>query len=174
VSNGRLQMHCRFDDFGDDMLKPGVTCLLAGVLAPPALAAPARAPAPEARQRLLVLTDIEADPDDTQSLVRLLLYANDIDIEGIVATTSVHMKNAVHPDSVRAVIARYGRVQANLARHDPAYPPARRLLDKVSQGLPVYGMAGVGDGRSRATGRSAPPIRTWRMAWRATRPASSA
>ena len=86
------------------MRRLAMTCLLAGVLAAPALAAPA--PAPEARQRLLVLTDIEADPDDTQSLVRLLLYANDIDIEGIVATTSVHMKNAVHPDSVRAVIAR--------------------------------------------------------------------
>ena len=41
------------------------------------------------RQRMMVLTDIEADPDDTQSLVRLLLYANSMDIEAIVATTSV-------------------------------------------------------------------------------------
>jgi len=37
----------------------------------------------EPKQRLIVLSDIEADPDDSQSLVRLLLYANQIDIEGI-------------------------------------------------------------------------------------------
>ena len=33
-----------------------------------------------ARHRLIVLTDIGADPDDTQSLVRLLLYGNEIDV----------------------------------------------------------------------------------------------
>ena len=32
------------------------------------------------KNRVIVLTDIEADPDDTQSLVRLLLYSNEIDI----------------------------------------------------------------------------------------------
>jgi len=45
---------------------------------------------PDAKSRLLVLTDIEADPDDTQSLVHLLLQADVIDIEGLVATTSTH------------------------------------------------------------------------------------
>ncbi len=122
-----------------------LTCLLASALT--AQAAPVRSPATDARQRLVVLTDVEADPDDTQSLVRLMLYANEIDIEGIVATTSVHMKTSIHPESVRSVIERYGRVQPNLAKHDPAYPSARRLLATVSQGLPVYGMAGVGDNR---------------------------
>ena len=43
--------------------------------------------------RVVVLTDIEADPDDAQSLVRLLLYANQWDIEGLIATTSIHQKN---------------------------------------------------------------------------------
>ena len=31
------------------------------------------------KNRVIILTDIEADPDDTQSLVRLLLYSNEID-----------------------------------------------------------------------------------------------
>ena len=35
------------------------------------------------------MPDIEADPDDTQSMVRLLLYSNEIDIRGLIATTSV-------------------------------------------------------------------------------------
>ena len=40
------------------------------------------------KQRLVVLTDILNEPDDEQSLVRLLMYATDVDIEGLVATTS--------------------------------------------------------------------------------------
>ena len=34
--------------------------------------------------RLLVLTDIGGDPDDEQTLIRLLLYANCFDIEGLI------------------------------------------------------------------------------------------
>lgn len=100
------------------------------------------------RQRLIVLTDIEADPDDTQSLVRLLLYANEIDLEGLVATTSTHMRGAVHPDSIRAVISAYGKVQPNLRKHDRAYPTEAALLSLVSAGLPVYGVGAVGTGRA--------------------------
>ena len=37
------------------------------------------------RLRLIVETDAGGDPDDEQSLVRLLLYANEWDIEGIIA-----------------------------------------------------------------------------------------
>lgn len=99
------------------------------------------------RHRVLVLTDIEADPDDTQSLVRLLLYSNVIDIEGLVATTSVHMKDRVNPDSIRKVIRAYGEVQPNLLLHESGFPPAEQLLDLVTQGRPEYGMSGVGDGK---------------------------
>ncbi|MBB3222646.1 DUF1593 domain-containing protein [Pseudoduganella umbonata] len=122
----------------------GATCASAGTAA----AEPARHGASqESRQRLFVLTDIEADPDDAQSLVRLLLYANQFDIEGLVATTSVHLKDSVHPESIRTLIQRYGQVQPNLLKHEPGYPAAARLLSRVSQALPVYGMAGVGDGK---------------------------
>src|SRR4051812_28998784 len=41
-----------------------------------------------ARSRLLVLTDIANEPDDQMSLVRLLVYSNQIEIEGLVASTS--------------------------------------------------------------------------------------
>lgn len=51
----------------------------------------------EQRHRVIVLTDIEADPDDSQTLVRLLLYSNVIDIEGIIATTSTHQRDRVAP-----------------------------------------------------------------------------
>lgn len=105
---------------------------------------------PADKQRLVVLTDIEADPDDTQSLIRLLLYANQIDIEAIVATTSVHQKVLVAPASVHSVLAAYGKVQPNLLKHEPGFPTAQALAGRVTQGLPLYGMAGVGDGKDSA------------------------
>src|SRR4030042_51648 len=99
------------------------------------------------KQRLIVLTDIEADPDDSQTLVRLLLYSNQIDIEGLIATTSVHQKNRVAPETIRKIITGYGKVQLNLLKHEPGYPSAPDLLSLVKQGLPVYGMEGVGKGK---------------------------
>ena len=101
--------------------------------------------APSPRQRMVVLTDIEADPDDTQSLVRLLLYANSIDIQAIVATTSVHQKTRIAPESIRKVIDAYGRIQPNLTQHEKGFPTAQSLNARVTEGLPLYGMTGVGD-----------------------------
>jgi len=121
-------------------------CLLS-LTAGTAKSSTASAPAAAVKSRLIVLTDIEADPDDTQSLVRLLLYANDIDLEGLVATTSVHQRARVAPESIRRVIGEYARVRDNLALHDPAYPTAAALEALVSTGQPVYGMAGIGPGR---------------------------
>jgi hypothetical protein len=97
--------------------------------------------------RLVVLTDIEADPDDTQSLVRLLLYSNEIDIQALVATTSTWKRSNIAPKSIHAVIAAYGKVHDNLLLHDPKYPTAAALDELVTSGQPGYGMGDVGDGK---------------------------
>jgi hypothetical protein len=99
------------------------------------------------KHRVIVLTDIEADPDDTESMVRLLLYSNEIDIEGLIATTSVWKKTSVAPKSITRVIAAYGKVQPNLLRHRTGFPEPDVLRAKVKQGLPQYGMLGVGEGK---------------------------
>lgn len=99
------------------------------------------------KNRVIILTDIENEPDDTQSMVRLLLYSNNIDIKGIVATTSVHLKSQVHPESIRKIIRAYGKIQPNLVKHEDGFPDMETLLAKVKQGIPVYGMGGVGDGK---------------------------
>ena len=101
----------------------------------------------EPKHRLIVLSDIEADPDDAQSLVRLLLYANQIDIEGLVATTSTHQKSRIAPESMHAIIDAYGRVQPNLLKHEPGFPKAAALKAVVRPGSPRYGMQGVGEGK---------------------------
>jgi len=112
----------------------------------PMAASAASLRAPAAASRVIVLTDIEADPDDTQSLVRLLLYSNELDIQGLVATTSTHKRGSVAPESIRAIIEAYSRVQSNLVLHDPRYPKASELLASVTEGRAAYGMAGVGSG----------------------------
>jgi hypothetical protein len=98
------------------------------------------------KNRVIILTDIEADPDDTQSLVRLFLYANEIDIKGIVATTSCWLQDSISPESIEKVIHAYGKIQPNLLNHEMAYPTMETLLALIKKGLPKYGMTGVGDG----------------------------
>lgn len=97
--------------------------------------------------RLIVLTDIEADPDDTQSMVRLLLYSNEVDIQGLIATTSTWKRTSVAPESIRAVIRAYAKVHKNLLLHAPNYPQPETLEATVKQGRAEYGMSGVGAGK---------------------------
>jgi len=65
----------------------------------------------------------------------------------LVATTSVHLKTRVAPESIRAVINAYSKVHGNLLRHDPNYPTAEYLQSLVKKGRPEYGMGGVGAGK---------------------------
>ena len=99
------------------------------------------------KHRMIVLTDIEADPDDTQTMIHLLLYSNLIDIKGLIATTSCWQKARVAPESIKKVIQAYGKVQLNLNKHEAGFPEAEALLMLVKQGLPKYGMLGVGEGK---------------------------
>jgi hypothetical protein len=94
--------------------------------------------------RVLILTDIEADPDDSQSMIRFLTYSNQWDIEGLIATTSIHQKTRVAPETIHEILNIYKKVQPNLLKHEPGYPSYEYLNQKVKKGLPVYGMEGVG------------------------------
>jgi len=96
------------------------------------------------KNRVIILTDIEADPDDTQSLIRLLLYSNEIEIRGLIATTSCWHKTMANPESIKKIVQAYEKVQPNLVKHDIDYPKAETLFPMIKQGLPVYGMLGVG------------------------------
>ncbi len=102
---------------------------------------------PIQKNRVIILTDIEADVDDTQSLIRLLLYSNQIDIQGIVATTSCWLDNRIEPESIKKIIRAYDKVQPNLLKHEAGFPQSAELMALVKNGLPLYGMLGVGDGK---------------------------
>jgi hypothetical protein len=96
------------------------------------------------KPRVVVMTDIANEPDDQMSMVRLLVYSNELDIEGLVATTSTWMRNRVRPDVIHKVIDAYEQVSGTLSRHAPGFPTASALRAIVSSGQPSYGMAAVG------------------------------
>src|SRR3712207_3799812 len=97
--------------------------------------------------RVLILTDIENEPDDTQSMVRFLTYANQWDVEGLIATTSVHQKDKVAPEKIKEVVEAYGKVRDNLLQHEPGYPKTEFLLSIIQPGYPMFGMQAVGEGK---------------------------
>lgn len=99
------------------------------------------------KPRVFVLTDIENEPDDAMSMVRFLTYANHFDIEGLIATTSIHQQKRVAPERIRRIVEAYGKVRDNLEKHERGFPEAELLLDRIGEGLPVYGMDGVGEGK---------------------------
>src|SRR5262245_58724857 len=76
------------------------------------------------KPRVIVLTDMGNEPDDQMSFVRLLLYSNELDLEGLIATTSTWQKNKVQPETMRKLIAAYSEVRSNLLKHAPGWPEA--------------------------------------------------
>ncbi len=120
-----------------------------------ALGAAAADPAPSAppKTKVIILTDVLNEPDDTQSLIRALLYSNEIEIKGLVATTSAWQRSAVHPEEIRRLIAAYGQVLPNLRVHASGYPDAEKLLATVRAGSASYGLSGVGEGKDTEASR---------------------
>lgn len=119
------------------------------VLLPITWAFPIRAEEPERSEtpRVLVLTDIGNEPDDAQSMVRFLVSANEFDVEGLVATTSTHLKDRVNPQMIVERVEAYGKVRDNLMTHADGYPTEEYLRERIKQGRPEYGMGGVGEGK---------------------------
>ncbi len=102
---------------------------------------------------VFVLTDISNEPDDEQSMVRFLVYANEYDIEGLVATTSTWLRQNTGVDLIHRQLDAYAQVRPNLLKHAPGFPPAGALRAVTAVGQPAYGLAAVGEGKSTAGSR---------------------
>ena len=107
-------------------------------------------PAGASRPRLLVLTDIGGDPDDQQSMIRLMMYANEFQIEGLVATASGtrgELKEAVvRPDLILQIIDAYNQVLPNLKQHANNWPEADQLRAFVKSGNRFRERSHIGKG----------------------------
>jgi len=96
------------------------------------------------RPRVIVISDIGNEPDDQMSFVRLLLYSNEFDIEGLIAATSTWQRTATHPETMHALIQAYRQVRPNLLLHATGWPAADDLDGLVFTGQQGYGLAAIG------------------------------
>lgn len=104
----------------------------------------------QAKPRVFVLSDIGNEPDDQMSLTRFLLYSNEMNVEGLVATTSTWQREKVHTDMIDLVVGHYAEVQPNLLKHAAGFPTSAQLKSVVAPGLASYGMAATGEGKNTA------------------------
>lgn len=100
--------------------------------------------------RVIVLTDITNEPDDEQSMVRLLSYSNELDIEALIATTSCWLRDRTAPEKIVERIEAFRAVRPNLLKHASGWPTADKLLALVRTGVPKFGMGGVGERQGSA------------------------
>ncbi|KAL4782334.1 hypothetical protein BJX76DRAFT_359043 [Aspergillus varians] len=94
------------------------------------------------KHRVFILSDISNEPDDAESLVRLLVYGNEFDIQGLVACTSTWMQNNVHPEDMHRIVQGYAKVVDNLNSHvhlDNQYPSSEYLQSIIKAGPACYG-----------------------------------
>ncbi len=92
------------------------------------------------RPRVVILTDISNEPDDQQSLVRFLSYANEFQIEGLIATTSCWRKTNPDTPAIMEVLNAYEAVHGNLSMHAEGFPPADSLRSVTMTGVDGFGM----------------------------------
>src|SRR5688572_16853170 len=100
------------------------------------------------RPRLAVLTDIGGDPDDQQSLIRLMVYVNEFDLELLIASaagTRGELKESItRPDLIRQIVDAYGMVLPNLKRHASGWPEHAELVARIRSGNAQRGRAHIG------------------------------
>lgn len=115
------------------------TAIMPALFVGVALPVAAQTPTNE-RLRLIVETDAGGDPDDEQSLVRFLLYANEWDVEGIIANRPVTLRpeNRNRRESgleiVREFVDAYAAVYPRLAQHDDRFPKPTVLRERTVPG----------------------------------------
>ena len=120
------------------------------------------------RPRVLVSTDIGGtDPDDFQSMVHLLVYADRFDIEGLVSSPY----GPGRKEDILRVIDLYERDYSNLRTYSRQYPPpgALRAVTKQgareSAGLTGFGVATEGSRWIVECARRPDPRPLWVLVW---------
>jgi hypothetical protein len=124
------------------------------------------------KPRVINTTDLGADPDDEQSLVRQLVSSNEFDIEGIIVSTSCWKKTQSNTDMLDEIVDAYALAYPNLKVHAPGFPDPDYLRSISVMGQKGYGMAEVGSGKdspgSELIIRSVDkddPLPVWIMGW---------
>jgi beta-xylosidase len=132
-------------------------------LAPKSVMAARAFPARPLKPRIVVLTDIspnDVEPDDTESMIRLLVHADQFEIEALVATTGWSNSGGLErPDIIHELINAYEKDLPNLLKrsaqqgflldesrqHIGYWPSPRYLRERTMLGSKTLGRAFIGE-----------------------------
>ena len=124
------------------------------------------------KPRIINTTDLGADPDDEQSLVRQLVSANEFDIEGLVVATGCWKKNQSNTAMLDKIVNAYEQAYPNLKVHAEGFPTPAYLKSVSVMGQTGYGMSDVGTGKDSkgsdliiAAADKKDPRPLWVMGW---------
>ncbi|MBN1996938.1 DUF1593 domain-containing protein [candidate division KSB1 bacterium] len=96
------------------------------------------------KPRIINTTDLGADPDDQQSMVRFLVCSNEFDVEGLIVATGCWKTSQNSTAMLDKIVNAYGKVYDNLAVHAEGYPTPEYLRSISVLGQRGYGMGAVG------------------------------
>lgn len=101
-----------------------------------------------AQTRMIVMSDIGgSDPDDTQSMVHLLVSLDRVELEGFISQHAWVPYGNGAVTLINQVIDAYEEVYPNLQVHSNKFPTASYLRSVVKVGQAEAAMHGVGDGK---------------------------
>ncbi|KAE9961746.1 hypothetical protein BLS_001432 [Venturia inaequalis] len=102
--------------------------------------------------QVFILTDISNEPDDQESLVRLLVHSDLYNITGLAAVTSYWLNFTTYPDVVHEVVSNYSTVRDQLQSHTTgSFPTAEYLRTIIHGGSNSYGLAALQEPLSNAS-----------------------
>ncbi|MEM1071177.1 MAG: DUF1593 domain-containing protein, partial [Planctomycetota bacterium] len=106
--------------------------------------------------RVVVMADMGNEPDEMQQMVHLLMYSNEIDLQGLIAVSgyALHSKRQrkdgtfgkVHPEMFLELIDAYAKVFDNLKLHADGWHTPKYLRSIVRHGTSDFGSNAVGPG----------------------------
>ncbi|MFI1744692.1 nucleoside hydrolase-like domain-containing protein [Thalassobellus sediminis] len=102
------------------------------------------------KPRVINTTDLGADPDDKQSMVRQLVSANEFDIEGLIVATGCWRKTQSNTTMLDKLVNAYEESYPNLSVHANGFPTPEYLKSISVMGQTGYGMSDVGTGKDSA------------------------
>ncbi|WP_116124365.1 DUF1593 domain-containing protein [Lewinella sp. IMCC34183] len=100
-----------------------------------------------AKPRIINTTDLGADPDDKQSMVRQLVSADVYDIEGLIVATGCWKPRQENTAMLDSLLDAYAAAYPNLSVHAPDFPTPDYLRSVSAMGQTGYGMSDVGAGK---------------------------
>ena len=99
------------------------------------------------KPRIINTTDLGADPDDKQSMVRQLVSADVYDIEGLIVATGCWKPRQENTAMLDTLLDAYATAYPNLRVHAPDFPTPNHLRSVSVMGQTGYGMSAVGAGK---------------------------